>query len=87
MFTHARCPALADRRPGLGPGQDHGDGGAGALHARQGRRVRVFKCGPDFLDPHWHELASGAPVHSLDLWINGAPDCAQRLHAPRARPT
>jgi cobyrinic acid a,c-diamide synthase len=43
--------------------------------------VRVFKCGPDFLDPHWHQLASGAPVHQLDLWMTGQADCAQRLHA------
>src|SRR5690606_1965232 len=26
-------------------------------------------------------LASGAPVHQLDLWMNGEADCAQRLHA------
>jgi cobyrinic acid a,c-diamide synthase len=51
------------------------------LHTRQGLRVRVFKCGPDFLDPHWHQLASGAPVHQLDLWMTGEADCAQRLHA------
>ncbi|MEK8052570.1 cobyrinate a,c-diamide synthase [Ideonella sp. DXS22W] len=48
-------------------------------HARAGRRVRAFKCGPDFLDPTWLALASGAPVDSLDLWINGEADCAQRL--------
>jgi cobyrinic acid a,c-diamide synthase len=51
------------------------------LHARQGARVRAFKCGPDFLDPQWLELASGAPVDSLDLWINGEADCAARLAA------
>ncbi|RYY68372.1 MAG: cobyrinate a,c-diamide synthase, partial [Comamonadaceae bacterium] len=51
------------------------------LHARQGRRVRVFKCGPDFLDPQWLALASGQPVDSLDLWINGEADCRARLHA------
>ena len=50
------------------------------LHARQGRRVRVFKCGPDFLDPYWLTLASGAPVHQLDLWMTGEADCARRLH-------
>ncbi|MDO9285067.1 MAG: cobyrinate a,c-diamide synthase [Aquabacterium sp.] len=49
------------------------------LHARAGARVRAFKCGPDFLDPQWLALASGAPVHGLDLWINGEADCAQRL--------
>lgn len=51
------------------------------LHARAGARVRAFKCGPDFLDPQWLALASGAPVDSLDLWINGEADCAARLAA------
>ena len=51
------------------------------LHARQGRRVRVFKCGPDFLDPFWHQIASGAPVHQLDLWMTGEQDARARLHA------
>jgi cobyrinic acid a,c-diamide synthase len=41
--------------------------------------VRVFKCGPDFLDPYWHQLASGAPVYQLDLWMTGDADCRQRL--------
>jgi cobyrinic acid a,c-diamide synthase len=49
------------------------------LHASRGAVVRCFKCGPDFLDPLWLERASGAPVDSLDLWINGDADCAHRL--------
>ena len=40
----------------------------------------MFKCGPDFLDPYWLELASGAPVYQLDLWMTGAADCSQRLY-------
>ena len=36
-----------------------------------GQRVRVFKTGPDFIDPMILERASGAPVHSLDLWMAG----------------
>ncbi|MDQ1260638.1 MAG: cobyrinic acid a,c-diamide synthase [Pseudomonadota bacterium] len=80
MATSASCPALLIAAPASGQGKTTVTAALARLHARQGRRVRVFKCGPDFLDPHWHELASGAPVHSLDLWINGAPDCAQRLH-------
>ena len=51
------------------------------LHTRQGKRVRVFKCGPDFLDPYWHSLASGAPVYQLDLWMTGEADCRARLYA------
>lgn len=46
---------------------------------RQGLRVRVFKTGPDFLDPMLLERASGAPVHTLDLWIVGLDACRQQL--------
>lgn len=76
----ARCPALLVAAPASGQGKTTVVAALARLHARQGKRVRVFKCGPDFLDPHWHQLASGAPVHSLDLWINGEADCAARLH-------
>jgi cobyrinic acid a,c-diamide synthase len=44
-----------------------------------GQRVRVFKTGPDFLDPMLLERASGAPVHSLDLWMVGLEQCRQQL--------
>lgn len=39
--------------------------------SRQGQRVRVFKTGPDFIDPMLLERACGAPVYSLDLWMVG----------------
>lgn len=42
---------------------------------RQGLRVRVFKTGPDFLDPMMLERAAGAPVQSLDLWMVGPERC------------
>jgi cobyrinic acid a,c-diamide synthase len=77
----ARCPALLIAAPASGQGKTTVTAALARLHARQGRRVRVFKCGPDFLDPHWHQLASGAPVHQLDLWMTGQADCARRLHA------
>jgi cobyrinic acid a,c-diamide synthase len=48
---------------------------------RSGQRVRVFKCGPDFIDPMLLERASGAPVHTLDLWMVGLDECRQRLAA------
>ncbi|MFC4932017.1 cobyrinate a,c-diamide synthase [Massilia sp. GCM10023247] len=47
--------------------------------ARAGQRVRVFKCGPDFIDPMLLERASGAPVHTLDLWMVGLEECRARL--------
>ncbi|WP_232776449.1 MULTISPECIES: cobyrinate a,c-diamide synthase [Comamonas] len=66
--------------PASGQGKTTVTAALARLHARQGRKVRVFKCGPDFLDPYWHELASGSPVHSVDLWMTGEADVRQRLH-------
>ncbi|ABM37674.1 cobyrinate a,c-diamide synthase [Polaromonas naphthalenivorans] len=75
----ARCPAILIAAPASGQGKTTVACALARLHARQGRRVRAFKCGPDFLDPYWLALASGAPVHQLDLWMTGEADCAQRL--------
>lgn len=50
--------------------------------ARQGKRVRVFKTGPDFLDPMVLQRASAAPVETLDLWMVGLDRC--RLLLARA---
>jgi len=46
---------------------------------QRGQRVRVFKCGPDFLDPMLLERASGAPVGTLDLWMVGEDFCRRQL--------
>jgi cobyrinic acid a,c-diamide synthase len=46
---------------------------------REGQRVRVFKCGPDFIDPMLLERACGEKVHTLDLWMVGPQACRQRL--------
>ncbi len=49
-----------------------------------GKKVRVFKTGPDFLDPMLLERACGAAVHTLDLWIVGIEAC-RRMLAEAAR--
>lgn len=35
---------------------------------RRGVAVGSLKVGPDYIDPQFHELASGGPCRSLDLW-------------------
>ena len=77
--TH--CPAILIAAPASGQGKTTVAAALARLHTRQGRTVRVFKCGPDFLDPYWHTLASGAPVHQMDLWMTGEADCRARLAA------
>lgn len=79
-----RCPAILVAAPASGQGKTTVACALARLHARQGRRVRAFKCGPDFLDPFWLTQASGAPVHQLDLWMTGEDDCRARLHAAAA---
>ncbi|TKC88310.1 cobyrinate a,c-diamide synthase [Trinickia terrae] len=78
------CPALFISAPASGQGKTTITAGLARLHARQGRRVRVFKTGPDFLDPMILARASGAPVESLDLWMVGEDAC-RRLLADAAR--
>jgi cobyrinic acid a,c-diamide synthase len=75
------CPAILIAAPASGQGKTTVVSALARLHTRQGRRVRVFKCGPDFLDPVWHELASGAPVYQIDLWMTGEDDIRTRLAA------
>jgi cobyrinic acid a,c-diamide synthase len=81
MTTTATCPAILIAAPASGQGKTTITSALARLHTRQGRKVRVFKCGPDFLDPYWHTLASGAPVYQLDLWMTGEADCRARMHA------
>jgi len=75
------CAAMLVAAPASGQGKTTVAAALARLHARQGRRVRAFKCGPDFLDPQWLALASGQPADTLDLWMNGEADCRARLHA------
>lgn len=74
------CPALLVAAPASGQGKTTATAALARWHRRQGRRVQVFKTGPDFLDPMVLEHASGRPVYQLDLWMGDEAHCRGLLH-------
>jgi len=74
-----RCPALMITATASGQGKTTVTAGLARLHARAGKKVRVFKTGPDYLDAMILEHASGNPVYQLDLWMGGEAHCQQLL--------
>lgn len=49
----------------------------------RGRAVRAFKCGPDFIDPLFHETVVGVPSGTLDLFFS-PPDQLRQLFCRHA---
>jgi len=74
------CPALFFCAPASGQGKTTITAGIARYHRNQGRDVRVFKTGPDYLDPLILERASGQPVTQLDLWMVGEAECKRILY-------
>ncbi len=75
-----RCPALFISAPGSNHGKTTVTAALARFHAEQGRKVRVFKTGPDFLDPMILERACGQPVYQLDLWLVGEAECRRLVY-------
>lgn len=74
------CPALFLTACSSGQGKTTVVAALARQHRRLGRRVRVFKTGPDFLDPMILARASGAEVGPLDLWMVGEALCRRKLY-------
>ena len=74
------CPALFFCAPASGQGKTTITAGIARYHKNKGRDVRVFKTGPDYLDPLILAQASGNPVTQLDLWMVGTETCKQYLY-------
>ena len=74
------CPALFISAPGSSHGKTTVTAALARYHVNQGRKVRVFKAGPDFLDPMILARASGQPVYQLDLWLAGEAECRRLVY-------
>jgi len=74
------CPALFLTAPSSGQGKTTVTAILARWFSRQGKTVRIFKTGPDYLDPQILEQACGHPVEQLDLWMCGEAYCRQRLY-------
>lgn len=71
--------ALFIAAPASGQGKTTITAGLAWYYRSLGKRVRIFKTGPDFIDPMVHEMACGHPVYQLDLWMAGEAHCRQLL--------
>jgi len=78
--SRVHCPALLISAPASGQGKTTLTAALARFYRQQGKSVRVFKTGPDFLDPMILEQASGQPVYQLDLWMGGEQHCRQLLY-------
>jgi len=74
------CPALILAAPASGQGKTTITAGLASMLKRQGKVVRIFKVGPDYLDPKILRQASGQPVEPLDLWMAGQDYCQEKMY-------
>ena len=51
-----------------------------AAYAARGLSVAPFKKGPDYIDPMWLSMASGAPCHTLDFYTMEREEILSRYH-------
>lgn len=69
------CPALVVAAPSSGSGKTTVVAALARHFTLQGKKVRVFKTGPDFIDPNFLSFASGHDVYQLDFWMCGESHC------------
>ncbi|MFT6389053.1 MAG: cobyrinic acid a,c-diamide synthase [Cellvibrionaceae bacterium] len=74
------CPALFLSAPASGQGKTTITAALARLLKRQGKTVRIFKTGPDYLDPQILAQASGQDVVPLDMWMAGEEWCQDQLY-------
>jgi len=80
LLPSKKCPALFIAATASGEGKTTVTAGIARYYSNQGKRVRVFKIGPDYLDPMILEKASENSVYPLDLWMVGEKECKNLLY-------
>ncbi|WP_417552992.1 cobyrinate a,c-diamide synthase [Marinomonas fungiae] len=75
----AHCPALFLTAPASNQGKTTITAALARYFTEQGKTVRVFKTGPDYLDPQILAQASKQPVEQLDIWMAGDEYCQKML--------
>jgi len=80
MTAVVHCPALFLTAPASNKGKTTITAALARYFTNQGKVVRVFKTGPDYLDPQILAQASRQPVEQLDIWMAGEDYCQDMLY-------
>jgi cobyrinic acid a,c-diamide synthase len=68
-MSHFKIPRIIIAGTNSGVGKTTIVTGILAALKQKGLTVQSYKVGPDYIDPGYHQLASGKAAHNLDTWL------------------
>ena len=66
-----KLPRILIAAPKSGSGKTLISCGLMQIFKEEGKGIRAYKCGPDYIDPMFHESVLGVPSRNLDLFLQG----------------